>query len=484
MATALLSPARIAAYKFEQHMRQRRMIASIALLVLLEQSLIGLPFLQDQMLNDAAAAQGDVLRQVIILGTLGLLLLAPSETRPPMAVPASLLLLLGYCLVTVSWAIEPMISMRRLAFTAAVIWILVRSIGDLGAVRTLRLLRTALVVLLVINYVMVLVSPTGRHLMAEESSIVGDWRGITGHKNIAGPACALTFLLFAFDRGRTRAWVMALVLVATLFFLYNTHSKTSMAMLAVAFAVGALMRFYNPRYRSVLLPLAIVLVGLLVAALVMYSGAVEAVLDDPGSLSGRGMIWPLLLEYAGEHLWTGAGYLSFWKIGYASPIWTLTTNWVASAAGHGHNGYLDTLVTIGLPGLLLTLLVLFVWPAIRLLCSVNISRSRRALLFAMMVFCAGHNMTESTLMDRAAPVQVFLMITLVLIHRLSDQSAGAHQALRARLAGIAGRNGLSTLRDRLRSGTLAPRRGLTRRATRGRAAPAAPTAMAAEDGIA
>ncbi|MBB4857248.1 O-antigen ligase [Novosphingobium chloroacetimidivorans] len=460
MATTLLSPARVAAHKFEQHMRQRRMIASIALLLLLEQSLIGVPLLQDWTLSDSAAAQGDVVRQVIILGVLGVLLLAPSQTRPPMSVPTSILLLLGYCLVSVSWAIEPLISLRRLAFTSAVIWILVRSIGDLGAVRTLRLVRAALVGLLLINYVMVMVSSSGVHMAAvtEDTSLVGDWRGITGHKNIAGPACALTVLLFAFDRERLPTWVTGAVLAASLIFLYYTHSKTSIAMLGIAFVVGAAMRFYNPRYRSILLPAVLVLGGLLLGAVVMYFGGVEAILDDPGAFTGRGSVWSLLLEYSSEHLWTGAGYQSFWQIGYSSPIWTLTTNWVARVAGHGHNGYLDTLVTIGLPGLLLALLVLFVWPAIRLLCSINISRSRRALLFAILTFCAGHNMSESTMLDRAAPVQVFLMIAVVLIHRLSDQSAGAHQDLRARVARMAGRNGFTALRNRLTRQTLAPAR--------------------------
>jgi len=33
-----------------------------------------------------------------------------------------------------------------------------------------------------------------------------------------------------------------------------------------------------------------------------------------------------------------------------------------------------------------------------------------------LVFCAGHNMTESSLLDRDAIVQVFLMFTIALIH--------------------------------------------------------------------
>ncbi len=449
MATMLPTRRRTASDAFESQMKWRRLIATAALVLLLEQSMIGVsPFA-----NFGIAAKdtgGDVLRQVIMVGILGMQFLTPSNARPPMAMPVSLLVLLGYCLLTCTWAIDQEIALRRLALTVLVIWILVRAIGDLGAVRTLNVVRATLAGLLVINYLVVLLTPYGVHLasMGDYEGLEGDWRGIMAHKNAAGAACALTVILFSFDRSRLPALWSGGVIVASLLFLLMTDSKTSIAMLAIAGATGAVLQLYNPRHRSLVLPLVVMAgIGLIVLA-IMYVSVIQNVLDDPAAFTGRAQIWPLLLEYSGEHLWKGAGYMSFWQIGNESPIWTLTNNWVAAEVGHGHNGYLDVLVTLGLPGLILTVGVLFVWPAMKLLYSVDISRARRGLFAALMMFSFGHNMTESTLLDRASVVHVFLMIAVILIHRLSSQSAGAHQAIRQRLVQFADRRRMAKMRAR------------------------------------
>jgi O-antigen ligase len=460
MATALPSRRIVEAHNFELQMKLRRFIAQLGLGAVLYLSLYGVIPLELGPVWLREGGSAEILRQALVLLVLGLQLLAPTNARPPMAMPTSLLILLGYCLLTCTWAIDPGIALRRLAFTAAVIWMLMRAIGDLGAVRTQNFLRVFMVVLLIVNFLVVAFSPLGKHLAGEEASLVGEWRGIISHKNVAGPACCFTILLFVFDSDRVRLPWRTAVVIASGFFLFMTGAKTAIAMLALSLSAGALMHFYNPRHRSLLVPVGVVATALSILYLLMYSGVMETILDDPFALSGRGAIWPLLLDYAGEHLWTGAGFGSFWQIGPRSPIYFLTSSWVATAIGHGHNGFLDLLVTIGLPGLVLAILIVFVWPAIRLLCSVNISRSRRALLWAIVVFCAGSNITETTLLDRVSTVQVFLMIAIILIHRLSDQSAGAHKDLRDRLLKLASRQGWARARRQLAGAPHAARNAL------------------------
>jgi O-antigen ligase len=459
MARVLPSRRIAEARAFERQMTYRRIIATIALVVLLQISLAGLLPLElgPQSLTGTG---GDTLRQVCILAVLGLQVLAPASARPPMAMPTSLVVLLGYCLLTCAWAIEPAIGLRRLALTAAVIWMLVRAIGDLGAVRTQNVVRVYLVGLLIANYLTVAFSPLGKHMAGDLASLVGQWRGLTAHKNVAGPACCFTILLFAFDAHRTAPWVRTLIIAASGYFLLMTGAKTSIPMLFIALLAGGVMHFYSPRHRSLVVPLSVIGGTLVFLYLLMYSGVIEKVLDDPNALSGRGAIWPPLLDYAREHLWTGAGFGSFWQIGDRSPIYFLAWTWVATTIGHGHNGYLDLLVTIGLPGLVLAIAVLLVWPAVRLMCSLNIARARRAQLSALMVFCAGSNLTESTILERTSAVQVFLMMAVILIHRLSDQSAGMHQNLRERLVQLATRQGLARARRRLSAGNWKPRNAL------------------------
>jgi len=448
VARVLPSRAKAAADIFQLQMRRRRLIAGTGLVLLLLLTLIGTTPWQSWTMTDADA-QGDIVRQVMVLAIVAILPFAPSNARPPMAVPWSLLILLGYCLLTLTWAIEPMVALRRLAFTAVVVWVLVRCIGDLGAVRSLNITRAVLLFVLIVCYGMVWFSPFGVHSPFDSTGVVGDWRGIMPHKNEAGALCALTLLFFIFDRRAIPVWLCAAVYAGAGYFLVMSSSRTSLGVFFVALAAGAAAGLYNPRHRSAILPVALILAVGAIGLLGMYLGVIADLLDDPTSFSGRAAIWPLLLEFASEQLWTGAGYGSFWQIGPLSPIYTLTDGWVATAASHGHNGYLDLLVTIGLPGLILALAVLLVWPALRLLYSYSIAPSRRALLMSILVFCAAHNMSESSLFDRAKVVNVFLLFAVVLIHRISSQSMGRHHALRDRLAQFTGRDQLLGLRRRL-----------------------------------
>jgi O-antigen ligase len=285
-----------------------------------------------------------------------------------------------------------------------------------------------------INYFAVFFTDYGIHkeLVAEDSSVVGNWRGILPHKNITGATCAFTVIFLMFDQRQISRWLSGLTIAASLVFLYFVESRTSAGMLAFAVLCGWLIRPYSAAHRATL-----GLVLLLAAALALqivfgYFEALQSFLNDPGALTGRTAIWPLLLEYAAEHPWTGSGFGAFWKIGENSPIWTLTDNWVAVYGGHGHNGYLDLLVTIGIPGLILAIVTLLLWPLTRLLSSLAITKPSRSLLFAVLVFCAGHNLTESSLLNGASVVQVFLVIAVALIYFQSNGSEGAHQLLRRR----------------------------------------------------
>jgi O-antigen ligase len=90
----------------------------------------------------------------------------------------------------------------------------------------------------------------------------------------------------------------------------------------------------------------------------------------------------------------------------------------------GHNGFLDLVVQIGLPGLLLALCAVIVAPMRVLLTDAGLDRSRRSLLTALVVFGVGHNLTESSLFDRDAAVHVFLMLAIALL-AVETRSASA-----------------------------------------------------------
>jgi O-antigen ligase len=440
MATAIDGPYRHMAAPprtMGPRARRRYAVANVTFGFFLWLVLIGTAPLQEWAFRSAIGA-GDTINQVLYIGILLVLLLAsgmPSRGEL-FCLPTALTVLLAYCFVSVLWAIAPLISLRRITQTAIAIWVTFRLVNDLGPARTLRMLRVAMAALLVINFLVVFFTPYGVHseVFGEASSVVGDWRGIIPHKNVTGAACSLTILLFLFDNRQFPKIVSALVIAGSIVFLYYTNSRTSEVILVPAIALGYAIRPYSANYRTTLVIILLIIAALLLEALSANIRFLADIFNDPGSLTGRGAIWPLLIEYASEHPWTGAGFGSFWLIGDDSPIWTLTTGWVAIYAPHGHNGFLDLLVTIGVPGLVLAIVALAIWPLLRLLLSLSINKSRRSLLLALITFCLGHNLTESSLLNGAALVQVFLTLTIALIYRESNASAGSHHLLRQRFS--------------------------------------------------
>lgn len=449
-----------------REMARRQALSAVIFVVLAIVALVGTNPFETYFATINDDGGGDATMQIVILGLCALTVFAQVEyggTRPPMAIPPTVMIVLVYCLISASWAIDPLISIRRLVLTGLVIWLIVRCVGDLGAVRTIRLLRVLLVILMVANYAAVFFTPFGVHGSGfdETDAVAGDWRGVFGHKNTAGTAAALTILLFVFDRQRVEKWLSSVVVLFSLIFLFYSGSRTSMAVLPVAAAAGALMTQYKPHHRGLVWPLMIVAIGAAAVAAFMYSSSIQQILEDPGALTGRSRIWQLLLFYAQDHLWTGSGFASFWQIGAQSPIYKLTNDWVAKFVPHGHNGYLDLLVTIGIPGLVLAVTLLIIWPAVKLLFAWQVGQQRRAILFALLVFCAGHNAMESSLLNRASMVEFFLFTTITLMHSLADQSEGQHQALRIRVEELLRRRRWLRRGRRLGSatGTSRPSRG-------------------------
>lgn len=390
-----------------------------------------------ELVMQTGESQGDIWRQVgISVLFAGLSVVAFGRGFGlPRSVPMTLVVTLCWCLLSVGWAVDPFIAIRRLALTAMVVWIVCRCISDLGAARALDLLKYTLVFLLLVNFLVVVGTDYGVHpaAFAEDESVIGDWRGILPHKNLAGATCAITILLFLFQPRQSPRWLTVLVLGASAFFLAMTDSKTSQGVLVLAAAAGFLAGRIDPRNRSLLAIIALVLVAALVQVIVLYAGVLEQTINDPGALTGRAQIWPLLVEYIGAHPLGGSGYGSFWQIGPASPIWELTGGWIAQYASHGHNGFLDLAVTLGIPGMIMAVIALLLWPAVRLMTSISITPRARGLLMALLAFCAGHNMTESSLLDRAAVVEVILIATVAMIYDLSRRSDGEHNIVKVRI---------------------------------------------------
>lgn len=366
---------------------------------------------------------GDAVRQVSFAGVF-LLVAATSVHRHGAAalwnVPLPLLVVLGWCWLSVGWAVEPSVAARRILFTSMVVLSTVWSINMLSYRGVLTVIGLWFATILVADWLAVALFTQALHQPDElDRALIGNWRGIHSHKNEAGAFCALAAIVFldASIRGRSRI-IGPLLTVAACAFLFMTQSKTSTGFLVVAavLAGGVVLCFRNPALRIGFLVGGLCAGPLLLAAYGDGAEDLVAAFDDPSSLTGRVQIWPVLFRYAANHVLLGSGYGSFWAIGDSSPIFEYDAGWLTTIT-HAHNGYIDMLVQIGLVGATLSVVSLVVWPLHLLLSRPLPPAWSRWLLAAILLFCWLHNLLETSFLDRANIVWVMMVLAYCLLQR-------------------------------------------------------------------
>jgi O-antigen ligase len=364
--------------------------------------------------------EGAVERQVGYLLVLGLSIYAalPSATRASwLFMPIPLLAAFGWCAISLFWAIDPDTAVRRLVLTMTVATSAFVLVRHSRCSSVLDVLRWTLFGGIAVSYLVVAIDPSiGLHEYRFDtmgSGLPGQWRGIFGHKNFAGAAAALCIILFLFDAAKYKLAMRIGVIVACAYFAVRAESKTGLGMLALAVLGGIVFQQFNSRLRAFLIP-AIIIVGSTISIIgAMYAPTIQQNVLDPKAFTGRGLIWSTLLNYWSDHP-MGAGFGSFWNIGGYSPIYQYGKGFVTTITV-GHSGYLDQLVAVGLIGMLLMVVATMVWPLIVLLRNPDMSRGRAALFTALLVFCIGHNVTETSLFERDAIVSTMLFLTVALI---------------------------------------------------------------------
>ncbi len=410
------------AYKLAIPPRQNLLIAAAALLIIL--CLLG-PFMSFSDLP--GAGEGSPARQlgygvVVILVLIGIRPLAAPKRI--LVIPFFIILALAWCWLSITWALAPGIAVRRIVLTMMIIWSIFAIVKYAGYQQPVQIIRVFLVLLLVTNLATSLLFPDlGIHHVNEpgDKGLIGDWRGIMTHKNFAGPPTVLVILFFVFDAKQIPTVLRATVVAAACYFLVYCQSKTSVGIGVFALIVGIVFTQFRNRYR----PLLIILFALAGAAAgvmaFVYQDPLAGNFTDERSFTGRPLIWKALYDYWTVHPWLGSGFGSFWNIGANSPINHYATGWVTQITV-GHNGFLDLLVQVGIPGLALVVFATIIVPLHRLLSNPDDFAQRSALVISVLVFCVGHNSTETTLFDRDAIGQVFLMFAIAFIGVLRTPS--------------------------------------------------------------
>jgi O-antigen ligase len=332
----------------------------------------------------------------------------------------------GWIVLSVLISLDPSTSIRRFALTAcvitvtAVMMLLPKSQGELA-----RWLATAALLLLAICYLGVMLVPhLSIHLATDtqEPLLAGDWRGAFGHKNVAAAMMAMMLFVGLYvARAGARLPGIAIVALAA-FFLFKAEGKSSTALFFVVLALtslAAVVRAFWLRAMILLGPL-LVLNMLSVGTVVSPTlAAIAEMLPIDTTFTGRFDIWTFAIQSLQSRLLTGYGFSAFWG---SSSIQNLPQGmeW-AEFASHSHNGYLDTALTMGLPGLALLIAVLVIAPLRDFHNAVRGGNGGPLALFLLQIwlFALYLSSMESFFLDRVDPMWFTFLIAVFGLHYLA-----------------------------------------------------------------
>jgi len=155
---------------------------------------------------------------------------------------------------------------------------------------------------------------------------------------------------------------------------------------------------------------------------VMDGGVLRHLLEDPQEFTGRTAIWTAELGYIRDHPFLGSGFGTFADSGGLSPLHNYAGGaWVESAA-HGHDGYLQLLVTIGGIGFVLAMLALVIEPLRRFWALDWDEDGFKPMLFALFVFLILHNVMESDFLEGDSVTWAALVLAIAALANRDHKS--------------------------------------------------------------
>ena len=361
------------------------------------------------------------------IAVLTVVLAMQDNMRGLASLPSPAFVLFGaWAFLTVVLSLDPNTSVRRFALTvcvmavAAALMLLPKSQHEL-----MRWFSIAALGLLTACYLGILLAPhLSIHLAtdAQEPSLAGNWRGTFGHKNEAAAMMAMLLFLGIY-MVRSGGWLSGTVTIglASLFLLYSAGKSSLSLCFAVLLLTSLTTMVRSFWLRAVMLLGPLLLLNMLSVGTVMNEGLAEVAKTLPldSSFTGRTDIWTFAVQAAQQRLPTGYGFSSFWG---SSSIQNLPEGkeWAAFAS-HSHNGYLDTALAMGLPGLALLIVALAIEP-LRNFHKADLGGNNGPLAMALLriwLFGLYLSSMESFFLDRADVMWFTFLLAVFGLHYLA-----------------------------------------------------------------
>ena len=204
--------------------------------------------------DQSQSGDGNLVTQILFVGlftaTVSLILLA-GRSSIFLRTPRYLVVTLAWSWLSLTWAIDPSTSFRRLAFMTLVVLTGSYLVELLSYERLSRTLTASFAFIIIADWLAILIFPAATINPLVGMAWEGGWRGLHLEKNEAGAVCAncLIFLLHETFRMKSRV-TGPLLCLATALLLIQTHSKTAISFVVVSLILGVIC---SAAYRSVFL---------------------------------------------------------------------------------------------------------------------------------------------------------------------------------------------------------------------------------------
>jgi exopolysaccharide production protein ExoQ len=258
-------------------------------------------------------------------------------------------------LASTLWSNYPAITFKRAVLLLETVCFAYYLLATFSIDRVIRLCAFVLTISTVASLVVALAFPSLGVMSG--GSLDGAWRGVFIHKNQLGASTLLGTLcvgwLWWHEPNRRLHYGLCLLLCLGLAVM--SRSKTAQVIIVLTFIWAA----YSPLLRLpglsriwasyFMIAASLTIGGLLIA----FFGPIMTALGKDASFTGRVPAWAVLLEIASNHLGLGSGYGAFFIDG------NLDSDYVSGRAGwlvvEAHDGYIQVLLELGIPGLLLAI---------------------------------------------------------------------------------------------------------------------------------
>lgn len=268
-----------------------------------------------------------------------------------------LMVLIGFCFLSVLWADQSRISFRSALLIATAYLLINTQISLYGGPATLRFLSLAFFVILACSLVAVLLVPS--YGMAAGTEHAGKWQGVFDHKNGLGNFAAIAALIFSWQYFRKKSKINFIKLLLAIILVIGSQSGTAVANSGVIVFIIAIL---NLKFvEKIVYKLRYIIISFLIFlsffAIYIAIGFQEfSIFEKDSSFTGRNLIWSYILAKVAASPWIGYGLDQLGALTNKNSAEFFTN--VGFLVGSSHNGFLETAFSLGCIGLLLTLWVL------------------------------------------------------------------------------------------------------------------------------